>query len=89
MVFEVTVPAAAAHGQGTHRQAAHRQGAAPPLALVRSELLRTVGEVFADPQDIIAATAPGWIGVLHRIPAGSPTTSGSMVTSAAWTGIAG
>ncbi|MFE2068149.1 CdaR family transcriptional regulator [Streptomyces sp. NPDC059467] len=75
VVFEVTVPAAAAHGQGAHRQAAHRQGAAPPLALVRSELLRTVGEVFADPQDIIAATAPGWIGVLHRIPAGSSTTS--------------
>ncbi|RPE43113.1 carbohydrate diacid regulator [Streptomyces sp. Ag109_O5-1] len=75
VVFEVTVPAAAAHGQGAHRQAAHRQGAAPPLALVRSELLRTVGEVFADPQDIIAVTAPGWIGVLHRIPAGSRTTS--------------
>ncbi|MGW3449044.1 sugar diacid recognition domain-containing protein [Streptomyces sp. NPDC001076] len=49
VAFEVTVPAAAAHHQG-----------APTLALVRSELLRTVGEVFADPQDIIATTAPGW-----------------------------
>jgi len=64
VAFEVTVPAAAAHRQGT-----------PTLALVRSELLRTVGEVFADPQDIIAATAPGWIGVLHRIPARSSTAS--------------
>ncbi|MFF7470782.1 sugar diacid recognition domain-containing protein [Streptomyces sp. NPDC008092] len=65
--------------QGKHHQAAHRQGAhrqaAPALALVRSELLRTVGEVFADPQDIIAATAPGWIGVLHRLPAGRGTES--------------
>ncbi|MEU9348063.1 sugar diacid recognition domain-containing protein [Streptomyces sp. NPDC048278] len=69
VVFEVTVPAATAHGQGAHRQAA------PALALVRSELLRTVGEVFADPQDIIAATAPGWIGVLHRLPAGCSTES--------------
>ncbi|MGW3125119.1 CdaR family transcriptional regulator [Streptomyces sp. NPDC001123] len=64
VAFEVTVPAAAAHRQG-----------APTLALVRSELLRTVGEVFADPQDIIATTAPGWIGVLHRLPAGGSTES--------------
>ncbi|MFJ3800446.1 CdaR family transcriptional regulator [Streptomyces sp. NPDC090088] len=64
VAFEVTVPVAAAPRQ-----------AAPRLALVRSELLRTVGEVFADPQDIIATTAPGWIGVLHRIPAGSSTAS--------------
>ncbi|MEU6198117.1 sugar diacid recognition domain-containing protein [Streptomyces sp. NPDC047061] len=92
VAFEVTVPTAAAHRQGTHRadhHAAHRQGtyrrsaprqsayrqAAPTLALVRSELLRTVGEVFADPQDIIAATAPGWIGVLHRLPAHGSTES--------------
>ncbi|MFK0151513.1 CdaR family transcriptional regulator [Streptomyces sp. NPDC090493] len=74
VVFEVTVPATAAHGQGTHRQGGHRQ-AAPTLALVRSELLRTVGEVFADPQDIVAATAPGWIGVLHRLPAGRSAQS--------------
>ncbi|MGW4910118.1 CdaR family transcriptional regulator [Streptomyces sp. NPDC004270] len=74
VAFEVTVPTATAHGQAGHRQAAHRQGA-PTLALVRSELLRTVSEVFADPQDIIAATAPGWIGVLHRLPAGSSTES--------------
>ena len=46
---------------------------APPRAprrdigLVRSEILRTVREVFADPQDIVAATAPGRIGVLHRL----------------------
>ncbi|MFK0284173.1 CdaR family transcriptional regulator [Streptomyces sp. NPDC090499] len=74
VVFEVTVPATAAHGQGTHRQGGHRQ-ASPTLALVRSELLRTVGEVFADPQDIVAATAPGWIGVLHRLPAGRSAES--------------
>ncbi|MER6077081.1 sugar diacid recognition domain-containing protein [Streptomyces sp. NPDC001833] len=64
VAFEVTVPATAAHRQG-----------ASTLALVRSELLRTVGEFFADPQDIIAATAPGWIGVLHRLPANGSTES--------------
>ncbi|GGN15595.1 CdaR family transcriptional regulator [Streptomyces fuscichromogenes] len=72
VAFEVTVPSVP-----VHRQSAHRQGA-PTLALVRSELLRTVGEVFADPQDIIATTAPGWIGVLHRLPA-----AGSMASLAA------
>ncbi|MER5790851.1 sugar diacid recognition domain-containing protein [Streptomyces sp. NPDC001980] len=77
VVFEVTVPATATHRQTpqtVYRQGAHRQSA-PALALVRSELLRTVGEVFADPQDIIAATAPGWIGVLHRLPADGSTES--------------
>ncbi|MFJ9559885.1 CdaR family transcriptional regulator [Streptomyces fuscichromogenes] len=69
VAFEVTVP-----GVPAHRQGAHRQGA-PTLALVRSELLRTVGEVFADPQDIIATTAPGWIGVLHRLPSGGSLES--------------
>jgi carbohydrate diacid regulator len=44
-------------------------------ALGRSELLRTVGEVFADPQDIVASTAPGWIGVLHRLPERRPVDS--------------
>ena len=50
---------------------ARRQGSAPTrdMALIRSELLRTVREVFADPQDIVASTAPGWIGVLRRLPA--------------------
>ncbi|MEU6352669.1 sugar diacid recognition domain-containing protein [Streptomyces sp. NPDC047072] len=37
------------------------------IGLVRSEILRTVLEVFADPQDIVAATAPGRVGVLHRL----------------------
>jgi carbohydrate diacid regulator len=37
------------------------------MALIRSELLRTVREVFADPQDVVASTTPGWIGVLHRL----------------------
>ncbi|MFE5816502.1 CdaR family transcriptional regulator [Streptomyces sp. NPDC056479] len=59
VTFEVTVPDA-----GTRRPAAPGRN----MTLVRSELLRTVREVFADPQDIVAATAPGWIGVLHRLP---------------------
>jgi carbohydrate diacid regulator len=37
-------------------------------ALLRQEMLRTVREVFAGPQDIVAATMPGWIGVLHHLP---------------------
>ncbi|MEU0941216.1 sugar diacid recognition domain-containing protein [Streptomyces canus] len=45
------------------------------LALVRSEILRTVREVFADPQDIVAATAPGRVGVLHRLASRRPVDS--------------
>ncbi|WP_416986210.1 CdaR family transcriptional regulator [Streptomyces sp. T028] len=45
------------------------------IALVRSEILRTVREVFADPQDIVAATAPGRIGVLHRLTPRRPVDS--------------
>ncbi|GCB52206.1 sugar diacid recognition domain-containing protein [Streptomyces sp. NL15-2K] len=60
VAFEVSVPGAAARRQGAPTQ---------DMALVRSELLRTVREVFADPQDVVAGTAPGWIGVLHRLPA--------------------
>ncbi|KDN78372.1 sugar diacid utilization regulator [Streptomyces olindensis] len=65
VVFEVTVP-----DPGARRGARARD-----MALVRSELLRTVRDVFADPQDIVAGTAPGWIGVLHRLPARSPADS--------------
>jgi carbohydrate diacid regulator len=60
VALEVTVPDAAARRRGTPTQ---------DMALIRSELLRTVREVFADPQDIVAGTSPGWIGVLHRLPA--------------------
>ncbi|MER5213120.1 sugar diacid recognition domain-containing protein [Streptomyces sp. NPDC002838] len=66
VAFEVSVPGAAARRQGAPTQ---------DMALVRSELLRTVREVFADPQDIVAGTAPGWIGVLHRLPARRPIES--------------
>ncbi|MBR8638791.1 helix-turn-helix domain-containing protein [Streptomyces tuirus] len=65
VAFEVTVP-----GPGARRGAPARD-----MALVRSELLRTVRDVFADPQDIVAGTAPGWIGVLHRLPARGPAES--------------
>jgi len=66
VAFEVTVPEARA-----------RRPVAPAhdMALVRSELLRTVREVFADPQDVVATTAPGWIGVLHRLPDRRPSAS--------------
>ncbi|WP_033319262.1 CdaR family transcriptional regulator [Streptomyces yerevanensis] len=66
VAFEVTVPDAGARRQGAPTR---------DMALIRSELLRTVREVFADPQDIVATTAPGWIGVLHRLPARRPVTS--------------
>ncbi|RPF31229.1 sugar diacid recognition domain-containing protein [Streptomyces sp. TLI_185] len=67
VAVEVTVP------EGTTR----RRGGGPTqdVALVRTELLRTVREVFADPQDIVAGAAPGWIGVLHRVPARRRTES--------------
>ncbi|MBK6016726.1 sugar diacid recognition domain-containing protein [Streptomyces sp. MBT53] len=67
VAFEVTVPHPAPRRPGGTRSR--------DMALVRSELLRTVGEFFADPQDIVASTAPGWIGVLHRLPAGRSTAS--------------
>ncbi|MEU1519152.1 sugar diacid recognition domain-containing protein [Streptomyces sp. NPDC005811] len=66
MAFEVTVP-----DEGARRHSAPTRD----MALVRSELLRTVREVFADPQDIVASTAPGWIGVLHRLPAPRQVTT--------------
>ncbi|QJT00931.1 sugar diacid utilization regulator [Streptomyces asoensis] len=74
VAFEVTVPPVPEPGARRHAAPAVHD-----MALVRSELLRTIREVFADPQDIVAGTAPGWIGVLHRLPtrspAGSPATS--------------
>ena len=66
VAIEVRVPDAGARRQGAPTR---------DMALVRSELLRTVREVFADPQDIIASTAPGWIGVLRRLPDRRPVTS--------------
>ena len=60
VAVEVTVPEPASRPRG---------GAAKDVALGRSELLRIVREVFADPQDIVASTQPGWVGVLHRLPA--------------------
>ncbi|MEV1083931.1 sugar diacid recognition domain-containing protein [Streptomyces sp. NPDC050211] len=66
VAFEVSVPATAARRQGAPTR---------DMALVRSELLRTVREVFADPQDIVASTAPGWIGVLRRLPARTRVSS--------------
>ncbi|WP_217238549.1 sugar diacid recognition domain-containing protein [Streptomyces sp. AC555_RSS877] len=70
VAFEVSVPPVPDTGS--------RRQAVPPardMALVRSELLRTVRDVFADPQDVVAGTSPGWIGVLHRLPARGPATS--------------
>ncbi|MFI2631009.1 CdaR family transcriptional regulator [Streptomyces collinus] len=67
VAFEVSVP-----GPGVRRGARARD-----MSLVRTELLRTVRDVFADPQDIVAGTAPGRIGVLHRLPARAP--AGSLV----------
>ncbi|MFF0161284.1 CdaR family transcriptional regulator [Streptomyces sp. NPDC005263] len=66
VAFEVAVPHAAVRRPGTP---------ARDMTLVRSELLRTVRDVFADPQDIVAGTAPGWIGVLHRLPARRSTAA--------------
>ncbi|MEU1789315.1 sugar diacid recognition domain-containing protein [Streptomyces sparsogenes] len=62
VAVEVTAPGAVG---GARRRA---DPPVPDTALVRPELLRTVREVFADPQDVVAGAAPGWIGVLHRLP---------------------
>ncbi|WP_198655159.1 CdaR family transcriptional regulator [Streptomyces geranii] len=66
VAIEVSVPDAGARRQGAPTR---------DMALVRSELLRTVREVFADPQDIVASTAPGWVGVLRRLPARAEVAS--------------
>ena len=66
VAFEVAVPATAVRRPGAPGR---------DMALVRSELLRTVRDIFADSQDIVAGTAPGWIGVLHRIPARRSTAA--------------
>jgi carbohydrate diacid regulator len=65
VAFEVTVT-----GPGNRRYGAP----ARDMALARSELLRTVREVFADPQDIVAA-APGRLVVLHRVHPDRPAES--------------
>ena len=43
-----------------------QRGRSRDVTLLRPELLRAAREAFADPQDIVACTMPGWIGVLHR-----------------------
>lgn len=76
VAVEVTAPGAARRlpappGDAPARASGARHRSDPPApdtALVRPELLRTVREVFADPQDVVAGAAPGWIGVLHRLP---------------------
>ncbi|MEY9836481.1 CdaR family transcriptional regulator [Streptacidiphilus sp. EB103A] len=60
VVIEVSLP------QSGSPPARPRGGPARDVAPGRSELLRTVREVFADPQDIVASPSPGWICVLHR-----------------------
>ncbi|MFJ9535684.1 CdaR family transcriptional regulator [Streptomyces sp. NPDC101225] len=66
--FDLRLPRVAAVVEVTVPEAAARRRGLPPqdVALVRTELLRTVREIFADPQDIVAGTVPGRIGVLHR-----------------------
>jgi carbohydrate diacid regulator len=44
-----------------------QRGRSRDVTLLRPELLRVAREAFADPQDIVACTMPGWIGVLHRV----------------------
>ena len=65
----VQVAAPRADGSGAGPGAGRgRNRATREAALVRPELLRTVREVFADPQDIIASMLPGWVAVLHHLP---------------------
>lgn len=67
--FDLRLPRVAVAFEVTVAEPGNRRHGAPTrdMALVRSELLRTVREVFADPQDIVAGTAPGRLGVLHRL----------------------
>ncbi|WP_326584344.1 helix-turn-helix domain-containing protein [Streptomyces sp. NBC_00481] len=75
--FDLRLPRVAVAFEVTVAAPGNRRPGAPTrdMALVRSELLRTVREVFADPQDIVATTAPGRLGVLHRLRPDRPTAS--------------
>lgn len=69
IAMEVTVPGGERKGGGRGHGTGYAGGRrSRDTALVRPELLRTVREAFPDPQDIVASAAPGWIGVLHRLP---------------------
>ena len=61
-VLDVTVPTG---GQ-------HRHGPASDITVLRAELLRTIREVFADPQDVVTSIAAGRFAVLHRVPGHAP-----------------
>jgi carbohydrate diacid regulator len=61
-VLDVTVPAGGPH----------RHGPALDVTVLRAELLRTIREVFADPQDVVTGVAAGRFAVLHRVPGHTP-----------------
>jgi carbohydrate diacid regulator len=55
VVLDVTVPSGSRHRPSQD------------LSVLRSELLRTIREVLADPQDVVAGMASGRFAVLHRV----------------------
>ncbi len=57
-------------------------GPSQDVSVLRSELLRTIREVFADPQDAVTTMASGRFAVLHRVPR-RQTSEAAAVTTAA------
>jgi carbohydrate diacid regulator len=55
VVLDVTVPSGPRHRPSQD------------VSVLRSELLRTIREVLADPQDVVASMASGRFAVLHRV----------------------
>jgi carbohydrate diacid regulator len=65
--FDLRLPRVAVCIQVSASDPLRQRGRSRDVTLLRPELLRVAREAFADPQDIVACTMPGWIGVLHRV----------------------
>jgi carbohydrate diacid regulator len=74
VAIDVSVP----HGDRGHRRTRPERA-----STLRPELLRTIREVFADPQDIVASVPSGQFGVLHRVPRQHLEQDGAAAVAAA------
>jgi carbohydrate diacid regulator len=67
--YDLTLPRVAVVLDVTVSTVAGGQGQRPSqdVSVLRSELLRAIREVFADPQDVVTSTASGSFAILHRV----------------------